>query len=154
MRALQEAQRSNDHGRVFTVSIDNNVNKWKVKLLFNDKDERHFLQALQQKGYNDIELELTFGPEYPSKAPFVRCIYPIFQQWTAHITLGGAVCHPLLFSPGWQSTIPISTLIQVIRLNILEGNPQLHPNQNLGQYNMSTAQQARTRAARQHGWHT
>ena len=68
-----------------------------------------------------VLLELRFPPDFPTHPPFVRVLAPRFVMHTGHVTVGGSICAELLTSGGWSAGIKVDTLLETIRLLLVEG---------------------------------
>ena len=68
-----------------------------------------------------VLLELRFPPDYPAHPPFVRVLAPRLLMHTGHVTVGGSICAELLTSGGWSAGIKVDTLLETIRLLLVEG---------------------------------
>ena len=119
-----------------------------------------------------VELEVSFGADFPSSPPFVRvvaraisrlhlgCISaasrqvvaPRFAFHTGHVTVGGSICMELLTSTGWSADYSIDSLLVLVRQTMLDGGGTLDTRLAHVPYDEAEARNAFQRVARQHGW--
>ena len=99
-----------------------------------------------------IEMEVTFGPDFPSTPPFVRVVAPRFAFHTGHVTVGGSICMELLTTSGWNSEYTVESVLVSVRQAMLDGGGSLHPSKAQVPYHEDEARAAFDRVARQHGW--
>ena len=52
--------------------------------------------SVMYKRKPQIKFEMLFTINFPVSPPFLRVVYPRFQQYTGHITVGGSICTPIL----------------------------------------------------------
>ena len=99
-----------------------------------------------------VLLELRFPPDYPTHPPFVRVLAPRFVMHTGHVTVGGSICTELLTSGGWCAGTKVDTLLEVIRVLLVEGGGRVDMQRAHHTYGYAEARAAFGRVARQHGW--
>ena len=76
-----------------------------------------------------IVLQVSFSSDYPTQPPYVRVIRPRFAFRTGHVTIGGSICTEMLTNQGWSPTMTMESVLQSIRVNMLEGGARLDPSQ-------------------------
>jgi len=97
-----------------------------------------------------IRLKLRFPPNFPASPPFVRVVYPRFQQWTGHVTIGGSMCTETLTKSGWEPKMtPVALLLHLKSLIESNGRLDLHAAYD---YTEKEAEEAFNRVANDHGW--
>ena len=99
---------------------------------------------------------MRFSAGFPTEPPFVRVVCPRFQFHTGHVTVGGSICMFELTSSGWSHSTSMEHLMLLIRTALIEGGGRLAQRRwglARSSYELSEAQAAFTRVARQHGWH-
>jgi ubiquitin-conjugating enzyme E2 Q len=180
MKALQEVQKNRECEKFNVHLVDEaNMMKWRftmhnasfledAPIIFHDLDEH----AVKFRRRPQILFEMLFPVNFPESPPFVRIIYPRFQQYTGHITVGGSICTPILTQGAsaccWKPEITISTLILTLHSMLInamneEGNSAQAKVQNYAafphtnpalEYDEQEAREAYIRAATAHGWST
>lgn len=135
---------------------DHHLLEWRVKMAgfsedSTDENEVTLARDMNRAGVRFIELRVLFPPTYPHAPPFVRVIAPIFRWRTGHVTLGGAVCMEILTNQGWSSEMTVLGVLQLVRVNLLEGGARL-ARERRGQYDADEARTAFYRMLRTHGW--
>ena len=98
-----------------------------------------------------VHMKLTFPPNFPLTPPFVRVVCPRFEQYTAHVTIGGSMCTPMLTMDEWKSDIPPTVLLLHLRTNIIDGEGKINMT-NPYLYSELEAREAFMRAVHVHGW--
>jgi len=135
------------------IPDENNFYKWKVKLFGFPEDSalgRDLKLHKQRYGPDYVELEITFGDNFPWTPPFVRVVRPRFQFRTGHVTVGGSICMELLTSSGWKQATLLEGVLVSIRAEMVEGGARLEGTDY--PYTEEEAKEAFLRVARQHGW--
>lgn len=99
-----------------------------------------------------VLLELRFPPDFPTHPPFVRVLAPRFVMHTGHVTVGGSICTELLTSGGWHAGTNVDTLLEVIRVLLVQGSGRVDMRRANRPYGYAEARAAFERVARQHGW--
>lgn len=133
---------------------DDNIYKWHVRLANFDPtvnlatDIAMYESAM---GRDHVLLEVIFPPQYPSRPPFIRVVYPRFHQWTGHITVGGSICVEDLTMTGWKPDYDLSCFFVMVRNLLMEGGALVNMD-NLSDYSEEEARAAFVRVAGQHGW--
>jgi ubiquitin-protein ligase len=137
----------NGRKRVITVSVElvkDNIHHWNVSF-----DSGKYL-------WGKMTWEILFTNDFPRKAPKIRVLTPVFKPYTGHITIGGAICNPILVTgQGWNSETEMLTVIislidamvnteQPAKLN--DGDERVRP------YTNEEAEAGRTRYLKNHGW--
>jgi ubiquitin-protein ligase len=124
--------------------VNNNILVWRVTM----ETGKHW--------FGTMEWELEFPNDYPVKAPKVRVIRPYFQYMTGHVTVGGAICNPLLVSgQGWNTeTETMSLIISLVISMVDTDKPAIVSKQpaNGVSYSSANAEAARGRYYQTHGW--
>ena len=101
-----------------------------------------------------VHMKLTFPPNFPLTPPFVRVVCPRFEQYTAHVTIGGSMCTPMLTMDEWKSDIPPTVLLLHLRTNIIDGEGKINMT-NPHLYSELEAREAFMRSSEYHkihGW--
>lgn len=100
--------------------------------------------------------DVKFTDQFPAKPPKIRVLQPYFKPYTGHITIGGAICNPLLVTgQGWNpETEMLPLFIALINGMIDSDSPaKLNDNDERTQvYNDANAEAARVRYLKNHGW--
>jgi ubiquitin-protein ligase len=128
----------------------------RIKMRSLSKDMDDWFKQTNLRKPAGVYMEVTMPPSFPTEPPFVRVLYPRFQQMTGHVTIGGSICAKVLTTQppsegGWDNKIsPIGLFLQ-IKQNMIEGNAQIDFT-NLTEYDASEAREAYKRALRTHGW--
>lgn len=144
-------------GEGFKVSIPNEIDIlcWRVEM--SVPEGCSLRDALQQHGerFNvrpTVELEVTFGSDFPSTPPFVRVVAPRFKFHTGHVTVGGSICMQLLTTSGWNAGYTMEAVLESVRQAFLEGGGTLDVMRAHVPYEPYEAKAAFDRVAQQHGW--
>lgn len=124
--------------------VNDNIQKWKVTF-----DTGYRL-------WGKMSWEIVFTDDFPKKAPKIRVLEPVFKPYTGHITIGGAICNPILVTgQGWSSETEMLTVIVSLidamvnsdspaKLN--DGDDRVRP------YTAAEAEAGRKRFLQSHGW--
>lgn len=100
-----------------------------------------------------IVLEMTMDKEYPYRPPFIRVLRPQFVQYTAHVTLGGAICMLPLTDEGWNPSFDMESIIEMCRANILDKESKAKVQLDVGSdYTLHEARDGFQRLVQTHGW--
>ena len=100
-----------------------------------------------------IVIEMTMDKEYPYRPPFVRVLRPQFVQFTAHVTLGGAICMLPLTDEGWNPSFDLESIIEMCRANICDKESKAKVIlENGGDYQLHEAKDGFQRLVQTHGW--
>jgi len=130
--------------------LDNNITQWEVKLWGIPKDDKLFKDMKKMKT-EYITLHVTFPPDFPFSAPFIRVIRPRFAFRTGHVTVGGAICTFLLSNEGWNPMYRLPQVLVDIRAMFTFGNGRLDK-KNRSDYSEYEAMDAFRRLLATHGW--
>lgn len=124
--------------------IEDNIQKWKVTF-----DTGRYL-------WGKMSWEVVFTDDFPKKAPKIRVMTPVFKPYTGHITIGGAICNPILVTGlGWSSktemlTVIISLIDAMVNSDspakLNDGDDRVRP------YTAAEAEDGRKRFLQAHGW--
>jgi ubiquitin-protein ligase len=131
--------------RISASFVDNNIQHWLVT--FNTG----------HKLWGDMIWDIKFTPEFPNKPPKIRVIQPIFKPYTGHITIGGAICNPMLVSgQGWNPNTEMVPLLVSLINSMLDTD---HPatllkgsDERAQAYTEENAEAGRQRYYKNHGW--
>jgi ubiquitin-conjugating enzyme E2 Q len=128
--------------------------------------------SVMYKRKPQIKFEMLFTINFPVSPPFVRVVYPRFQQYTGHITVGGSICTPILTEGDsgefWKPNISIPSLLLTLHQTLIyainesgesaqakvqnyANFPHFHPGD---EYTAEEARSAFIRVAQVHGWNT
>ncbi|KAL0238091.1 hypothetical protein GEMRC1_012564 [Eukaryota sp. GEM-RC1] len=152
MADFRQLKRSKDSEKFISVQISpHSLYCWNARFIGFDSSDCIF-NDLQRHNVDGIDLELTFGAQFPNLPPFVRVVKPIFAFRTGHVTMGGAICHSLLASDGWLPSFSVEALLLELRSLMLDGQARLDSNQDLSQYSEHAARSAFSRAMNMHNW--
>jgi len=116
MRSLLEAESLPE--LAVTLPDESNVLRWRVEMsvpagcALRDEVEAH---AAAFHVRPTVELEVSFGADFPSSPPFVRVVAPRFAFHTGHVTVGGSICMELLTSSGWRSEYTVEAALLMVR---------------------------------------
>lgn len=162
---LQEASNAADLGWYIDVEKIDNVYQWIVELhsfhTFEVKGKPLPLVAdMKKRDIKSIVLEIRFGSDYPFSPPYIRVVRPRFLPFTqgggGHIVIGGAMCMELLTNTGWNSVLPMDSVLMQVRLAIasepfarLEG---FGAGGSKADYGAGEAAEGYLRACASHGW--
>jgi len=153
MRSLLEAESLPE--LAVTLPDESNVLRWRVEMsvpadcALRDEVDAH---AAAFHVRPTVELEVSFGADFPSSPPFVRVVAPRFAFHTGHVTVGGSICMELLTSSGWRSEYTVEAALLMVRQAFLDGSGRLDHARAHVPYDEAEARQAFARVAAQHGW--
>jgi ubiquitin-protein ligase len=110
-----------------------------------------------KKLWGDMVWDIKFTPEFPNKPPKMRVVRPLFTPYTGHITIGGAICNPMLVSgQGWNPDTEMVPLIISLINSMLDTDfpaKLLNGNDDRAQdYTEENAEAGRQRFYKNHGW--
>ena len=153
MKELKKLKESKDLSFSFDLQ-DDNIRRWKVTLPIDQFDDKNSLLVQDMIKYkiSEIEMEILFPEEYPFLPPFVRVVSPRFKLQTGHITIGGSLCMMALVPGHWSPACSLEALIIEIKMLLIEGGGQLHPQLYNKSYSLLEAEEAFKRVAKGHGW--
>jgi len=124
------------------------MNKFEDKADLQAGLERFAARTRKEVG---IKLSVSFPKNFPNAPPFIRIVYPRFQQYTGHITIGGSVCVQDLTTKGWNPDNSIGSFLVMIRNLIIDGGALVNEEW-YEEYTEQEAKMAFIRVARLHGW--
>jgi len=130
--------------------INDDISQWEVQLYGIPTDDPLW-KDMQQLGYDHITMHVTFPPDFPFSAPFIRVIRPRFAFRTGHVTMGGAICVYLLTNEGWKPLYRLEQVLVDIRAMFTAGNGRLDMGTR-SDYTESEAMDAFRRLLVTHGW--
>jgi len=124
--------------------VEDNIFEWDV--IFTNFDKKAFifegLKAYERAtGNKGVMLKAIFPPNYPASPPFIRVVYPRFQQYTGHVTIGGSVCIFDLTTSGWNKNNEVISFFVMLRNLLVEGGAIVDMS-NLSQYSHWEAKSA------------
>jgi ubiquitin-protein ligase len=125
------------------------IHECPIKFDYDEDNIQIWKVSIKTKKWGDMVWELRFDDNYPVKPPFVRILKPYFKFRTGHITIGGAICNPILTSDAWDQKITMETLIHVLLVGIEEGGAVKTTQ---GNYNINDAKTSYKRYVTEHGW--
>lgn len=106
--------------------------------------------------WGKMQWEILFTNSFPKKAPKIRVLTPVFKPYTGHITIGGAICNPILVTgQGWNpETEMLTVIISLIDAMVHTDSPaRLNDNDDRAQpYTSENAEAGRSRYLKNHGW--
>lgn len=106
--------------------------------------------------WGTMKWEIKFTDEFPNKPPKVRVLKPLFKPYTGHITIGGAICNPLLVSgQGWDTQTELLLLIIALVNGMVDTDFPAKLNDGddrVQSYTERNAEAARLRYYKNHGW--
>jgi len=130
--------------------LNDDISQWEVKLFGIPTDEPLWAD-MQQMGLNYVTMHITFPPDFPFSAPFLRVIRPRFAFRTGHVTMGGAICTEMLTNEGWKPNYRLPQILVDIRAMFTFGKGRLDFG-NRSDYSESEAMEAFRRLLQTHGW--
>ncbi|KAK6429644.1 hypothetical protein LTR95_014209 [Oleoguttula sp. CCFEE 5521] len=111
---------------------------------------------LKKAGHKSIVLETRFPPSFPFSPPYVRVLRPRFLSFAqgggGHIVMGGAMCMELLTNTGWNSVLPMESVLLQVRMAIASEPFARLDTSTRGDYGAGEAAEGYLRACRAHGW--
>eukprot|EP00123_Amoebidium_parasiticum_P011603 comp20810_c0_seq1/m.27407 comp20810_c0_seq1/g.27407 ORF comp20810_c0_seq1/g.27407 comp20810_c0_seq1/m.27407 type:complete len:383 (-) comp20810_c0_seq1:335-1483(-) len=120
-KALREVYRdmqgTADKDRHYSMDVEavDNLYTWRCKIV-NFDPSLPLVTDLEKYGYDGVELELRFGPNYPHSPPFVRVVKPRFNgRGGGHVMAGGSICMDLLYDQNWSCAYSIPSLLLQIK---------------------------------------
>ncbi|KAL4433719.1 hypothetical protein ABPG75_000160 [Micractinium tetrahymenae] len=109
LKALVKSVKAGHLPGVTEVSLlhDNYLSVWRIKVSSFDSTTPagralniDLARLEAQHGLGFVELEARFPADYPSQPFFLRAVRPRMQQYTGHVTVGGAICLEALTNSG------------------------------------------------------
>ncbi|OQO06659.1 hypothetical protein B0A48_08446 [Cryoendolithus antarcticus] len=111
---------------------------------------------LKKAGQKSIVLETRFPPSFPFSPPYIRVLRPHFLSFAqgggGHIVMGGAMCMELLTNTGWNSVLPMESVLLQVRMAIASEPFARLDMTTRGDYAAGEAAEGYLRACRAHGW--
>jgi ubiquitin-protein ligase len=159
-KILQFDLREVNSAKTFEIIHNHNKYKMEVSASFVNSNIQHWSVTFHtgKKLWGDMVWDIKFTPEFPQKPPKMRVIQPIFVPYTGHITIGGAICNPMLVSgQGWNSeTEMVPLLISLINSMLDTDSPakKLHDksDERVQTYTEENAEAGRQRFYKNHKW--
>lgn len=86
-----------------------------IQYNFLERDVKTWFEMHDPQSKPGIYLEVRFSSDFPNQPPFVFVHEPRFEQYTAHVTVDGAICAEFLTvgdTPGvWRSTLTFKQFV-------------------------------------------
>lgn len=129
------------------------INEYPISLEFDEDNIQLWHLLIKTKKWDDMVWEIRFSDNYPKTPPFVRILKPYFKYLTGHITLGGAICNPLLTSKSWDPNISMESLFFALIIGMEEGGAiTIKEHETDHKYTLKGAQAGYSRYIKNHGW--
>ena len=82
---------------------------------FLSQDVKAWFDMYDRQSEPGIYLQVRIPDQFPNEPPFVFVEKPRMQQWTAHVTVDGAICAEFLTSGGtpgaWRSALTLKQFV-------------------------------------------